>query len=353
MSALACPYRWPRWRLLSCACSAVVLASPARSTSSKGGAPTKVSSEEKLVASLITLLEAGTTPWRREWDGVAGGHHVNLFSGRRYRGANPVLLTFGLHLRGSVLPYWCGFVEAKAHGLAPRKGSKAVHVLRPQVHQLAESRLAEPGSAAVSAQAGNGQSAPEAGRSWVSYRPIALFNASDLEGEALEGLIQKRRVAAGAEVRPEPERLAAAEAVLSRWPVSASFAGDRACYSPAPDRIQLPDRSAFHSAGALYATWAHEAIHSTGHLSRLDRDLSGGMDASGDGGKAYAREELVAELGSVLLGDRLEIGSAIANHAAYLGHWVELLKETPRVLLQVLSDARKAADLICPESGEE
>ncbi len=187
----------------------------------------------------------------------------------------------------------------------------------------------------------------------MSYRPVALFNAADLEGEALEGLIQKRRQAEGVGLRPEPERLAAAEAVLSSWPVEVRFGGDRACYLPGPDRIQLPERAAFHSAGALYSTWAHEAIHSTGHSSRLVRDLSGGMGEGGDGGRAYAREELVAELGAVLLGDRLEIGSAMANHAAYLGHWVELLRESPRVLLQVLSDARKAADLICPESGGE
>ncbi len=299
------------------------------------------SSEDKLVASLITLLETGTSPWRREWNAAAGGHHVNLLSGRRYRGANPALLTLGLHLRGSALPYWCGFAEAKALGIVPRKGSKAVHVLRPQVHQRGESRLAEPGSEA------------EAGRSWVSYRPVPLFNAADLVGEPLETLIRKRRLAEGAMQRSEPERLAAAEAVLRRWPVPAAFAGDRACYLPEPDRIQLPDRSAFHSAGALYATWAHEAIHSTGHSSRLARDLSGGMGADGDGGRAYAREELVAELGAVLLGDRLAIGSAMANHAAYLSHWAELLQESPRVLLQVLSDARKAADLICPESGGE
>ncbi len=298
------------------------------------------------MASLIALLEAGTTPWRREWDAAAGGHHVNLLSGRRYRGANPALLTLGMHLRGSALPYWCGFAEAKALGIFPRKGSKAVHVLRPQVHQRGESQLAE-------ASEGDSQPSAAAGRSWVSYRPVALFNAADLEGEALEGLIQKRRQAEGAVLRPEPERLAAAEAVLSAWPVPVSFAGDRACYLPVPDRIQLPDRTAFHSAGALYATWAHEVIHSTGHSSRLARDLSGGMGEAGDGGRAYAREELVAELGAVLLGDRLEIGSAMANHAAYLGHWVELLRESPRVLLQVLSDARKGADLICPESGGE
>jgi antirestriction protein ArdC len=307
------------------------------------------------VTSLITLLEAGTTPWRREWDAASGGHHVNLLSGRRYRGANPALLTLGLHLRGSALPYWCGFAEAKALGLFPRKGSKAVHVLRPQVHQREDSRLAEPGSPAEGGQGSggaDGQQAAEAGRSWVSYRPMALFNAADLGGEALEGLIRKRRQAEGVSQRPEPERLKAAEAVLSSWPVPVRFAGDRACYLPVPDRIQLPDRSAFHSPAALYATWAHEAIHSTGHSSRLARDLSGGMGEGGDGGRAYAREELVAELGAVLLGDRLEIGSAMANHAAYLGHWVELLRESPRVLLQVLSEARRAADLVCPEAPE-
>jgi antirestriction protein ArdC len=179
---------------------------------------------------------------------------------------------------------------------------------------------------------------------------VALFNAADLEGEALEALIQKRRQAEGAVLRPEPVRLLAADAVLSSWPVPVSFGSDRACYLPVPDRIQLPDRTAFHSAGALYATWAHEVIHSTGHSSRLARDLSGGMGDGGDGSRAYAREELVAELGAVLLGDRLEIGSAMANHAAYLGYWIDLLKESPRVLLHVLSDARKAADLVCPES---
>ena len=308
------------------------------------------------MASLITLLEAGASPWRREWDAASGGHHVNLLSGRRYRGANPALLTLGMHLRGSALPFWCGFAEAKALGIFPRKGSKAVHVLRPQVHQAGESQLAESCAAAEGGHGpagADGQPSVQPGRCWVSYRPVAVFNVADLEGEALEALIEKRRQAEGAMLRSEPQRLEAAEAVLSSWPVPATFGGDRACYLPGPDRIQLPDRSAFHSAGALYATWAHEVVHSSGHSSRLARDLSGGMGEGGDGGRAYAREELVAELGAVLLGDRLEIGSAMANHAAYLGHWVELLRESPRVLLQVLSDARRAADLICPEGSSQ
>ncbi|WP_255459990.1 ArdC family protein [Cyanobium sp. NS01] len=58
---------------------------------------------------MIELLEAGCAPWRRPWDGTGGGHHVNLLSGHRYRGAYPILLTLGMNIRASALPFWCGF----------------------------------------------------------------------------------------------------------------------------------------------------------------------------------------------------------------------------------------------------
>jgi antirestriction protein ArdC len=308
------------------------------------------------VASLIAVMEAGTTPWRRPWDGEGGGHHVNLISGRRYRGGNPALLCFGMHLRGSTLPYWCGFAEAKAKGLSPRRGSQAVHVLRPQLIEAQEGpsddagSVANPNGAAASAgeQKADG-SAGDARR--VLYRPIPVFNAADLEGAGLAALIRARQSTAARERRPEPERLCHAEAVLQRWPVPVIPGGERACYLPDADRIHLPDRGAFHSAAAHAATWAHEAIHSTGHPSRLGRDLSGVMGAGDERARAYAREELVAELGAVLLGDRLEIGSDTCHHAAYLSHWIAMLRESPRLLLKLLSEARRAADLICPESS--
>jgi antirestriction protein ArdC len=318
------------------------------SSSRKG----RLSPEERLVDSLITLMEAGTAPWRREWDEFGAGHHAHLISGRPYRGSNPVLLTLGMHLRGSSLPWWCGFAEARARGLHPRRGSRAVHVLRPlalpSVPQAEP--VATPGVASLPVEpAGQGECAPTR-RAGIRWRPVAVFNAADLQGAALAELIAQRREAAGQSRRPEPERLAAAEAVLSAWPVPVRHGGDRACYLPGPDRIELPERVDFHSAAALYATWAHEAVHSTGHPSRLGRDLSGSPGGGGSSLRAYAREELVAELGAVLLGDRLEIGSNGMNHAAYLTHWVELLRESPRLLLQVLGEARRAADLIAPET---
>lgn len=291
--------------------------------------PAALAVENTLVSSLIHLMESGTAPWRREWDDRHGGHHVNLISGRPYRGANPILLTIGLHQRGATVPYWCGVGEARAHGLLPKKGSKAVTVVRPQVRR--------------SKQREDQAEEEHHASSWVRYVPVSLFNAEDLEGETLQRLIAARQEADGQARRPEPERLATAEAVLQAWSVPITCGGSRAFYNPQADRIHLPDRSAFHSSSALYATWAHEALHSTGHSSRLGRDLSGAM-----GSPAYAREELVAELGAVLLGDRLEIGSNVSNHAAYLAEWIQLLRESPNLLYKLLSDARRAADLICP-----
>jgi antirestriction protein ArdC len=43
------------------------------------------------------------------------------------------------------------------------------------------------------------------------------------------------------------------------------------------------------------------------------------------------------------------VDSCPENHAAYLSGWISMLKESPKVLLKVLSDARKAADLITAE----
>jgi antirestriction protein ArdC len=343
-------------------------------TPNRRRAPRPARAEDNLVAALIAQMEAGTTPWRRPWDPQAGGHHVNLLTGRPYRGANPILLSFGLHRRGSSLPYWCGFVEAQGLGLAPRRGSKGIAILRPQGQGRPAGESGEPGensslaaaegpgiqpaSGAVSTGSGNTDAhkvdAHRPGATgWVRYRPVTVFNAADLEGEAaakdrLWRLIKQRRAMAFQQQRPEVERLAAAAEILGHWPVPVAHGGDQACYLPQSDRILLPQPAAFHSAAALYATWAHEALHSTGHPSRLGRNLAGAF-----GSDAYAREELVAELGAVLLGDRLEIGSPVQNHAAYLQHWITLLKTTPALLLRLLGEARQAADLIYPEQTSQ
>ena len=298
------------------------------------------SPEEKLVADLIALMEQGTAPWRREWQGHQGAHR-NLVTGKAYRGSNPLLLEFGALLKGHTLPLWLGAAQAKTNGWFPRKGSSAVRIVRPQLNQ--RERLDGEGRVLL------GPEGDPITASWVSYRVVPVFNAADLMGTSPEAeeALQSRIAAALSQAGPPPlpaARLHQAESVLEAWPVPTVFGGAVACYSPAADRISIPAAQAFTSREAFASTWAHEQIHSTGHPSRLDRPQQGAM-----GSVAYAREELVAELGAVILCQRLQIGSDFQNHAAYLAHWAELLKESPSVLFQVLSAARQAADLIAPE----
>jgi len=295
--------------------------------------------EERLTQSLIQLMTEGVNPWRKPWNPSRGGCHRNLVTGHCYTGGNPVLLEMQMAVRGSELPLWLGYAQAKELGWKPQKGSKACIIIRPQFNQREE--LDEDGHPQVDA---NGEPMIT---TWVSYKPAAVFNAADLHGNGIEEAIT---LAIG-DLKPIPEsqRLAEARAVLQAWPVPVIYGGDCACYIPALDRIELPSSRSFHCYEAFLATHAHEAIHSTGAAKRLNRDGVTGRHSFGS--EAYAREELIAELGAFLLTQRLGIGSNSENHAAYLHHWIQILQESPRILFKLLSDATKAAELIAPSAN--
>jgi antirestriction protein ArdC len=301
--------------------------------------------EEILVSDLVELMEsAGLPPWRREWAGHQGEHR-NMLSGHCYRGSNPILLELGSMLRGHTMPLWLGAAEAKAKGWWPRKGCKAVRIVRPQLNQREQTDAA--------GQPVTGPDGSPLVAAWVSFKPVAVFNAADLVGhddETARTLAAAIAEALGNTDQREPAaRLETAETVLEAWPVPTTWGGVKAIYSPDLDEIRMPAHEAFASREAMCATWAHEQAHSTGHDSRLARAIRNRPDSQG-----YAREELVAELAAVLICYRLEIGCELQNHAAYLSHWAQLLRDGgPRVLFQVLGDARKAADLIAPEAPAE
>lgn len=296
------------------------------------------SPEEKLAADLIALLEQGVNPWRRPWVGHQGEHR-NLLTGHQYRGSNPLLLEVGNLSRGNTLPLWMGAGQAKANGWHPAKGSKAARIAQPRPVKY-EDPDKQPGE--ISSRDKN----------FIVYKLVPVFNAADLVGideDSTAALARRIDEATGnIEDRPEPERLAHAEDVLGAWEVKAQLGGTLACYSVAQDRISLPEPRAFDSREAFAATWAHEAVHSTGHETRLKRCMAGQF-----GSPSYAREELIAEMGSAILCRRLGIGSELQAHASYLGNWIEALKEDPRALLKALGAAKKAADLIAPEVIEE
>lgn len=141
---------------------------------------------------------------------------------------------------------------------------------------------------------------------------------------------------------PVPEGLIVpeAEALLRASGADLRLGGDKAFYAPGPDYIQIPRPEAYFEPINWHRTALHELGHWSGHPSRLARDLSGGF-----GSKAYAREELVAEMTSAFCCASLGIVPTV-RHADYIGAWLEVLREDNRAIVRAASAASKAADYL-------
>lgn len=118
---------------------------------------------------------------------------------------------------------------------------------------------------------------------------------------------------------------------------------DEAYYSISKDEIVLPEKQQFYKAENFYGTAFHEMVHSTGSKDRLDRFVEG----SYFGSKEYAREELVAELGSALIMQKYGLTKTIKEDScSYLKSWLDSLKTSPEFLKTVLGDVKKATALL-------
>ena len=122
-----------------------------------------------------------------------------------------------------------------------------------------------------------------------------------------------------------------------------------AFYRPSTDKIILPLRSQFSATAEYYSTAFHELTHSTGHASRLNRLT----EKARFGSDAYSREELCAELGASYLVNRigLETPGSFRNNAAYIAHWLKVLKEDKRFLVSAAGKADRAVRLILGEEA--
>ena len=129
----------------------------------------------------------------------------------------------------------------------------------------------------------------------------------------------------------------------NKWlcPIKPKY-GDDAYYSISKDEIVVPEKKQFVDGESFYGTLFHEMTHSTGAESRLNR-----LAPTGFGSKEYAREELVAELGSALVAQRYGISKHVKeDSAAYIKSWLDSLKESPDFIRTTLLDVKKASQII-------
>lgn len=117
---------------------------------------------------------------------------------------------------------------------------------------------------------------------------------------------------------------------------------DSAYYSISKKEIIVPEKEQFKSGEAFYGTLFHEMTHSTGAEGVLDR-----IKPTAFGSEEYAREELVAELGSALVAQCYGMTKHIKEDScAYLKGWLDELKESPQFIKTTLLDVKRASSLI-------
>lgn len=174
---------------------------------------------------------------------------------------------------------------------------------------------------------------------------VAQTNLREARPELYEKLCERNNLKRPASLDDEKMAFAPLDEMIEKklWvcPISLEHQ-DSAYYSIAKDAIVLPEKSQFINGESFYGTLLHEMTHSTGAEGRLDR-----IKPAAFGSKEYAREELVAELGSALVASQYGITKTIKEDSAqYLGSWLDVLKESPEFLKTTLFDVKKASSMI-------
>lgn len=264
---------------------------------------------------IIAELEKGRIPWNKPWTGIRSGAYSRA-TGKPYSLLNQLLLVKS----GEYLTY----KQAQAAGGTVKKGEKSQIVVFWKPLEV-EKEI-------------------EDGSKQKQMIPILkyynVFHIDQCEG------VKPRFVQ---EVFVPVDPVAEAEAILADYSQRSGCRifneqQDRAYYRPFTDEIHLPLREQFPQIAEYYSTAFHEATHSTGHTSRLNRLNTSAFFGSED----YSKEELIAEMGSAILMNELgiETPDTFRNSAAYIQGWLKALKDDSRLIVSAAGKAEKAARLI-------
>ncbi len=281
---------------------------------------------ETVAESIIRQLKEGTVPWIKPWEPGTQFKPFNPSTGNEYKGMNALWLMSMAESRGYQDARWMTFKQANRLDAQVMKGEKGTSI---QYWQWSEEQVKrdEAGKPLLDEHG-------QALKVMVALEQPKIFYANVFNAEQLHGLPPQ------ASNRPqfsEFERHEHAETLLRDSGVPILYQnGNRAFYRPSTDTITLPEREQFKSPDGFYATALHELGHATGHPRRLNRDL-----AHPFGSEGYAKEELRAEIASLMLGEKLEIGHDPSQHVAYIASWIRILENDPHEIFRAASDSEK------------
>lgn len=319
----------------------------------------KVPVAEIVTQKIIDSLEGGVLPWRKPWRSVGGGSPISMSTGKRYQGINWWVLTLTGMFEGYSSPYWGTFNQIlnRAKAQAEKDGREILvdnSGKRPFYFELIDGkkvpfivvRKGEKGTQVLlwkqtTREVEKDGEIEEKKSVFMQY--FTVFNSEQSDEDL--GLPKP-------EPLPEFNALEAGEAVIAGMPQRPEIrhGGNRAYYDFIADFVGLPKKEQFEVTERYYVTAFHELVHSTGFKDRIGRDLDGfNMNP-----ESYSKEELIAELGASILAMECGISNdeVVEQSAAYVGHWLEKLKDDRSMIIQAASAATKAADFILGRTDE-
>ena len=262
---------------------------------------------------ILLAMESGNLPWIKPWSGKGTGNMPrNAVSKRAYSGANVLLLWLAAENNGYTSGKWLTYKQAQELGGNVRKGEKSTSIVYASTFEK---------------QNENGD------KDVIPFlKSYAVFAVEQCEG--LEALQEKPMV-----LNTE-QRDSDCEAFIQSTGAIVRHGGGRAYYTSKDDYIMLPPFETFNGSNGYYNTALHELVHWSGHETRCNRQFGKRF-----GDKAYAAEELVAELGAAFM--CAEFGyDAVTQHAAYIQNWIDLIKDDCKAFITAASKASAAVEYL-------
>lgn len=305
---------------------------------------------------MIEKIESINEDWRKPWFTEGALQWPRNLSGREYNGMNAFMLMLHCEKEGYKIPRFCTFDCVQRMNKPGKDGQELprVSVLRGEksfpvmlttftcIHKETKEKIKYDDYKNLS---------EDEKKEYNVYPRMQVFRVFNVQQtnlrearpelwEKLEKENGRPEVKAGEQFDFEPVDRMISE---NLWicPIRPMHQ-DSAYYSITKNEIVVPEKRQFKDGEAFYGTLFHEMTHSTGAKGVLDR-----LEPTAFGSKEYAREELVAELGSALVSQRYGMTKHIKEDScAYLKSWLDSLKGSPQFIKTTLMDVKKASSII-------
>lgn len=283
---------------------------------------------------IVAQLKEGIIPWQKPWtvSGSAEDVAISFVTRRPYSFVNQMLL--------GRPGEWLTWKQIGELGGKVRKGAKAGIVV------FYKQLVIKDPTRKVKDEDGN---EVDATKRIPLLKYYNVFHLSDVEG--IDSKIVKGEKPSALEPVEEAEEVITAYVSLEDGlTFICDKESDRAYYSPGEDKVVVPQISQYAIVEEYYSTTFHELTHSTLKESRCNREAENAHAFFGN--EDYSREELVAEMGSAMLCNRLGLDAkkAFKNSVAYIQGWLKELKNDDHMIVWAASRAEKAAKYILNEA---